>query len=99
MKQRESAALLRELVSIQSFSGEEHARAAFLTRFFNEREINTERTGNNLIVRNRYYDRSKPTLMLNSHLDTVRPAAGYTFDPFNPPVSDTSVYGLGSNDA
>jgi len=100
MKQGERAALLlRELVAIQSFSGEEHARAEFLTRFFNEREINTERLGNNLIVRNRHHDKSKPTLMLNSHIDTVQPAAGYTFDPFNPPVSDISVYGLGSNDA
>jgi acetylornithine deacetylase len=100
MEQRESATLLlRELVSIQSFSGEEHARAEYLTRFFSDREINTERTGNNLIVRNRHYNKSKPTLMLNSHLDTVRPAAGYTFDPFNPPVSDTVVSGLGSNDA
>ena len=100
MKQRESATLLlRELVSIQSFSGEEQARAAFLARYLNERGITTERTGNNLIARNRHYDRSKPTLMLNSHLDTVQPAAGYTFDPLHPPLSDTHIYGLGSNDA
>lgn len=100
MKQRESATLLlRELVSIQSFSGEERARAAFLARYLNERGIITERTGNNLIARNRHYDRSKPTLMLNSHLDTVQPAAGYTFDPLHPPLSDTHIYGLGSNDA
>lgn len=91
--------LLRELVSIQSFSGEEDHRSEFLTRYFNERGISPQRIGNNLIVRQPHYNTSKPTLMLNSHLDTVRPNAGYTFDPFNPPLSDTHVYGLGSNDA
>ncbi|MBK5195012.1 MAG: M20/M25/M40 family metallo-hydrolase, partial [Proteiniphilum sp.] len=97
---RDSATtLLSELVSIQSFSGEEHVRCDFLTGIFNGKNIKTERLGNNLIVRNRHYDKSKPTLMLNSHLDTVQPVAGYTFDPLNPPVSDTCIYGLGSNDA
>ena len=96
----ESAAdLLRRLISIPSFSGEEHVRCDFLTGFFHGKEINTERLGNNMILRNRHYDKSKPTLMLNSHLDTVQPAAGYTFDPFNPLLSDTHIYGLGSNDA
>lgn len=93
------ADLLRKLISIQSFSGEEYDRCEFLTRFFNGRDIISERLGNNLIVRNRHYSRSLPTLMLNSHLDTVRPAAGYTIDPLNPPASDTHIYGLGSNDA
>ncbi|MDD2511877.1 MAG: M20/M25/M40 family metallo-hydrolase [Proteiniphilum sp.] len=94
-----AADLLRKLVSIRSFSGEEEARADFLTRFFHEQGVIAERTVNNLIVRNRQTDRSKPTLMLNSHLDTVQPASGYRFDPFTPPYSDTHLYGLGSNDA
>jgi len=91
--------LLRKLVSIPSFSGEEQLRSDFLADFFRERGMVPERIGNNLVVRNRHYDKTKQTLMLNSHLDTVQPAAGYTFDPFNPPVSDTHIYGLGSNDA
>ncbi|WP_298651929.1 M20/M25/M40 family metallo-hydrolase [uncultured Proteiniphilum sp.] len=91
--------LLRKLVSIQSFSGEEHPRSDFLTAYFNTKGISTERIGNNLIVRQPHHDASKPTLMLNSHLDTVRPNTGYTFDPFTPPHSDSHVYGLGSNDA
>lgn len=91
--------LLRKLVSLQSFSGEEHLRCDYLASYFHERKIATERVGNNLIVRQPHRDPSKPTLMLNSHLDTVRPNAGYTFDPLSPPHSGTHVYGLGSNDA
>lgn len=91
--------LLRKLVSIQSFSGEEHLRSDFLIDYFNEKGIPTERIGNNLIVRQPHHNSVKPTLMLNSHLDTVRPNAGYSFDPFNPPLSDIHVNGLGSNDA
>lgn len=91
--------LLRELVSIQSFSGEENPRSDFLIGYFSEKGISIERLGNNLIVRQPHHNASKPTLMLNSHLDTVRPNGGYTFDPFAPPRSDTHVYGLGSNDA
>ncbi|HOO94584.1 MAG TPA: M20/M25/M40 family metallo-hydrolase [Proteiniphilum sp.] len=91
--------LLRKLVSISSFSGKEDERADLLTRFFTERGIMVERHGNNLVMRNRSTNPSRPTLMLNSHIDTVQPASGYSFDPFNPPLSDTHIYGLGSNDA
>ncbi|HBG58898.1 M20/M25/M40 family metallo-hydrolase [Proteiniphilum sp. UBA1028] len=91
--------LLRKLVSIPSFSGEEEKRSSYLEQFFHEKGIVVERIGNNLVVRQPHPDRAKPTLMLNSHLDTVQPASTYSFDPFIPPVSDTYVYGLGSNDA
>lgn len=94
-----SANLLRKLVSIPSFSGEEQLRSDFLADCFREKGITAEHIGNNLVVRNRHFIKSKPTLMLNSHLDTVQPAAGYTFDAFNPPVSNTRINGLGSNDA
>ncbi len=95
----EAAKLLRELVSIQSFSGEEHLRADYLINYFSERDIIIERIGNNILVKQLHFDEAKPTFMLNSHIDTVQPAKGYTFDPFNPPTSDEYVYGLGSNDA
>lgn len=98
-KLQKAVELLRELVSIRSFSGEEHPRSDFLTSYLNEQGIPVERVKNNLIVRQPTHDSKKPTLMLNSHLDTVRPSAGYTFDPFKPPLSDTHIYGLGSNDA
>lgn len=94
-----AADLLRKLVSIPSFSGEENLRSDFLETFFGKKGIPTQRIVNNLIVRQPHHDAKKVTLMLNSHIDTVRPTAGYTFDPFNPPLSDTQVLGLGSNDA
>lgn len=96
---KEAVELLRKLVSLQSFSGEEDDRTNFLMSYFIEKGISTERIGNNLIARQPHHNTSKPTLMLNSHLDTVRPNKGYTFDPFTPPHSNSHVYGLGSNDA
>lgn len=95
----EATELLRELVAIPSPSGEEHSRSDFLVTYLAQRGVNVERVGNNLVMRQPHRDPSKPTLMLNSHLDTVRPNAGYTFDPFKPPASDTRINGLGSNDA
>ena len=91
--------LLRKLVSLQSFSGEERLRADYLIKYFTELGIKTERIANNIIVKQPHFDESKPTFMLNSHIDTVKPAKGYTFDPFNPPISETYIHGLGSNDA
>lgn len=94
-----AANLLRKLVSIKSFSGEENLRKDFLVNYFKERGISSECIGNNIIVRQNHYDSNKSTLMLNSHLDTVKPASGYTIDPYNPIRNDDIVYGLGSNDA
>ena len=91
--------VLRKLISIQSFSGEEDLRVDYLLSYFADKGIHPERIDNNILFRQPHHDESKPTLMLNSHLDTVRPASGYTFDPFNPPQSDSHIYGLGSNDA
>ena len=84
---------------MKSFSGEEKDRSDFLCGYLAEKGIRTERIGYNIIARQPHHDSTKQTLMLNSHLDTVKPAASYTFDPFNPPISDTHIFGLGSNDA
>ena len=97
--QHRAVTLLRKLILLPSFSGEEQLRSDFLSDFFTEKGISVERICNNLIVRQPNFDASKKTMMLNSHLDTVRPSASYTFDPINPPLSDTYIYGLGSNDA
>lgn len=94
-----SIEMLRRLISLKSFSGEENLRSDFLSYYFAEKGISVQRIVNNLMVRQPHHDEKKPTLMLNSHLDTVKPASSYTFDPFNPPLSDTHIYGLGSNDA
>lgn len=95
----EATNLLRKLVSIQSFSGGENLRADYLSNYFSERGISVERIENNILIKQAHFHETKPTFMLNSHIDTVRPANGYTFDPFNPPTSDEYIYGLGSNDA
>ena len=91
--------LLRKLISIKSFSGEENLRRDYLVNYFREMGISYECIGNNIIVKQVHHNPSLPTLMLNSHLDTVQPASGYSIDPFNPEESDMYVYGLGSNDA
>lgn len=90
---------LRKLVSLQSFSGEEELRVDYVLALFAAKNIAPQRIGNNLIFRQSVHSSDKPTLMLNSHLDTVKPASGYTFNPFDPPMSDTHIWGLGSNDA
>ncbi len=95
----EAVYLLRKLVSIKSFSGEENLRTEFLVNYFSDMGVTYECLRNNIILRHAHHNTDKPTLMLNSHLDTVQPASGYTIDPFNPEFSDKYIYGLGSNDA
>ncbi|MBI3510984.1 MAG: M20 family metallo-hydrolase [Bacteroidetes bacterium] len=91
--------LLSELIAIPSFSKEEHGTASLLENFFAKKNIPVQRMKNNIIVRNKFFDEKKPTLLLNSHHDTVRPSASWTKDPFTPMISDGKIYGLGSNDA
>lgn len=92
-------ALLQELIAIPSFSMEEDQTAFCILNWFEKMGIPHRRSGNNIIVQNRYYDPSKPNLLLNSHHDTVKPNAGYTRDPFLPEIVDGKLFGLGSNDA
>jgi len=91
--------LLKKLISIPSFSREEDGTASALEDFFRKRKIESERIGNNVWVRNKFFDAFKPTILLNSHHDTVKPNPAYTGDPFYPVVQDGKLYGLGSNDA
>lgn len=91
--------LLQGLITIPSFSKEEDGTATLLQDFFKKEGIETNRLGNNVWVKNRHYDSGKPTILLNSHHDTVKPNPGYTRDPFTPSLIDGKLYGLGSNDA
>lgn len=91
--------LLEQLIAVPSFSREEDMTAAILEGFFAQFDIAVERKGNNVWAKNRFFDRSKPTILLNSHHDTVRPNPGYTRDPFKAEISEGKLYGLGSNDA
>lgn len=91
--------LLKKLISIQSFSGEEDQTADAIEKWFQTFDIPFERNYNNVFAKNKYWDPSKPTLLLNSHHDTVKPNKAYTKDPFHPHIEDGKLYGLGSNDA
>jgi len=94
-----AVALLQQLIRIPSFSKEEEGTAQYLQQYLESEGIVTERSGNNIIAWSKNFNSAKPTLLLNSHHDTVKPAAGYTFDPFDPRIVDGRLYGLGSNDA
>ena len=91
--------LLQQLIAIPSFSKEENGTATAIADFFGQRGITANRHLNNIWAVNKYFDPSKPTILLNSHHDTVRPDPGYTRDPFFPVVEEGKLYGLGSNDA
>jgi acetylornithine deacetylase/succinyl-diaminopimelate desuccinylase-like protein len=91
--------LLKQLISIPSFSREEAGTAEAIQSFLESHGVSVNRSGNNVWALNRHYDASKPTILLNSHHDTVKPNPAYTRDPFSPDVIDGKLYGLGSNDA
>ena len=91
--------LLKELIAIPSFSREEDKTAFILADFFKKHDVPVERKGHNVWARNKYFRAGLPTILLNSHHDTVRPNSAYTRDPFKAEVADGKLYGLGSNDA
>jgi acetylornithine deacetylase/succinyl-diaminopimelate desuccinylase-like protein len=91
--------LLTNLISTPSFSREEDGTALLLTEFFKKENVVVHRHGNNIWAKNKYFDTTKPTVLLNSHHDTVKPNTGYTRDPFKAEAIDGKLFGLGSNDA
>ena len=91
--------LLKELISTPSFSKEEHETADKIFDFLESKGIAVLREKNNVWACNKLFDAAKPTLLLNSHHDTVKPNTGYTRNPFEPTVERGKLYGLGSNDA
>ena len=91
--------LLKDLIEIPSLSSEEHQTAKRIEVWFNVNDIPYNRNQNNVWAVNKYFEISKPTLLLNSHHDTVKPNNGYTKDPFKAQVEAGKLYGLGSNDA
>jgi acetylornithine deacetylase len=95
----DAVALLGNLIATVSFSREEAATAAIIQDFLKEKNIPIYRTANNVWAVNKYFDAGKPTILLNSHHDTVKPNKDYTTDPFAPLILDDKLHGLGSNDA
>jgi acetylornithine deacetylase len=97
--QQEAKQLLAKLIGIPSFSTEEHKTADLLQAYLHQKKVKTERKKNNVWAMNLHYDAAKPTLLLNSHHDTVKPNKGFTLDPFTPIEKEGKLFGLGSNDA
>jgi acetylornithine deacetylase len=89
--------LLSELISTPSVSRDEKAAADVLQRKIKEWRLPCKRIGNNLIVAKRL-SKKKPTMLLNAHIDTVKPVETWTRDPFVPTIEDGKLYGLGAND-
>lgn len=95
----ESIELLKQLIAIPSFSREEDKAASAIARYLDSKGVLVNRSGNNVWALNKYFNPAKPTILLNSHHDTVKPNSGYTRDPFKPEILEGKLYGLGSNDA
>ena len=93
----EAVELLKRLITTPSVSREEHFAADILTDFIEKCGLPTRRIGNNILVCEAL-DSEKPTLLLNAHIDTVKPVSTWTRDPFSPTVEDDRLYGLGAND-
>ncbi len=95
----QAISLLIKLIATPSFSSEEDGTAALIENWFKEHGIPSKREKNNVYAFNKHFNPQKPTLLLNSHHDTVKPNTAYTRDPFLASIEERKLYGLGSNDA
>ena len=96
---QDGLSLLEQLIATPSFSRQEDQTAAIIGQFLAEKGVSYQRVDNNLWAVNKYFSSNKPTLLLNSHHDTVKPGNNWTQDPFTPTWEGSRLYGLGSNDA
>jgi acetylornithine deacetylase len=96
---RTATDLLQRLIATPSFSQEEGPTAALIEDFFRQYGIPFQQKLHNRWAVNQHFDPAKPTILLNSHHDTVRPNPSWTLDPFAPIERDGKLFGLGSNDA
>lgn len=95
----EAVDLLKRMISIPSFSREESPVADLLTDYIISKGFSCERKGNNIWIKSPDFSELKPTILLNSHIDTVKPGSGWIRDPFTPNEEGDLLFGLGSNDA
>ena len=91
--------LLKKLIATPSFSKEEQDTFTILSDFLSENGVKIYIKGNNIWAYNKHFDKKKPTILLNSHHDTVKPNKSYTRNPFSPDEENGKLFGLGSNDA
>ena len=96
---QKAISLLSDLIKTPSYSKEESKTADLIVDFLECNQVVISRKGNNIWAKNEFFDSSKPTILLNSHHDTVKPNASYTKDPFEAIEEKGKLYGLGSNDA
>ncbi len=94
----EQLELLKRLIATPSTTGSEQEVSAILKADMERHGYKPECIGLNLLCYGHSYDPAKPTILLNSHMDTVKPVAGWIRDPFTPTIEDGRLYGLGSND-
>ena len=91
--------LLIRLIKVPSFSRDEGGTATLIQEFLLVHGVVAKRRQNNVWAVSQHFDTSKPTILLNSHHDTVKPGAGWTADPFGAVLDGNILTGLGSNDA
>ena len=94
----DAVALLRQLIATPSVSRDETKAADVMSEHLNRWNLPFGREGNNLWVGCPDWDDNRPTVMLNAHIDTVKPVSTWTRNPFEPTVEGDVLYGLGSND-
>ncbi len=97
--QNSALELLKKLIQTQSFSGEEAQTSLIIQDWLQQHGVEVFTSGNNVWAKNKYFDDSKPNVLLNSHHDTVKPNTAYTRDPLKAEIADGKLFGLGSNDA
>lgn len=97
--QSNAITLLKKLIRTPSFSEEESGTSQLIKEFLESNHVDLEVSDYNVYAKNKYFDKAKPTILLNSHHDTVKPNKGYTRDPYNAEIIDGKLFGLGSNDA
>ena len=90
--------LLKKLIATPSVSRNEKDAADIMEQTIRSYGFEPQREANNLWIIDPHYDESRPTLLLNAHIDTVKPVASWSRDPFSPDLEDGVLYGLGSND-
>lgn len=97
--EKDAISLLCNLIATPSFSKEEDATAEIINGFIKDQGADPLNVGNNIFARNKFFDHAKPTILLNSHHDTVKPNQQFKRDPFHADIEDGKLFGLGSNDA
>ncbi len=95
----DAVALLQQMIAIPSFSKEESTVADFLERYIEIKGYVVSRKDNNLWILSPGFDSNRATILLNSHIDTVKPVSAWIRKPFSPMIDNGKLYGLGSNDA